>query len=350
MKKAISTIFGGLIAAHVVALSQLPADGATGGYWIQLLPAGTFSTRDGRGPFTMAESDMAGVIEATQKYLNAVDIVVDYDHQTQFSAVPGVGGVAPAAGWIKQLEARADGLYGLVDWTANAAAAIRADEYRYISPVFQFDKKTGKVWRLTSAGLTNTPALDLAAIAASTQLQQDETMEQIAKALGLAPAADENSILTAINSLLTGTAAIAVAAGLNDKASSPEIVTAINSARAAANPAKFVPIEQVEALQQEIATLKNTVTGGQAETAINKAIADGKLTPALRDWGMDLFKKDAGAFNAFIDKSPVLTASQAAGKSGPTGDAELDAVDLAVMSQMGISREDFLKTKKAGDA
>ena len=52
------------------------------------------------------------------------------------------------------------GLFAGVDWTDKARAHIRAGEYRYISPVFAFDRQSGAVLRLICAALTNHPALD----------------------------------------------------------------------------------------------------------------------------------------------------------------------------------------------
>ncbi|WP_337267067.1 phage protease [Oryzifoliimicrobium ureilyticus] len=341
------------IAAHAVAITagDANAEGNAGGHWIMLLPAGGFSGRDGRGPYSVdGVAAMQAVIAATVKRAGPTELVVDYDHQSQYSAVPGVGGVAPAAGWIKQLEARPDGLYGLVSWTDRAAQSIRSGEYRYISPVYQHDK-TGKVLRLISAGLTNSPNLDLAAVAASAQTKQEPNMKAIALALGLPEGADENAILTAINSVLTGNAAIAAAAGLNANAKPADVVTAINSARASVDPSKFVPIEQVTALQAGLAELQDRIAGEDAETAVNKAITDGKLVPALKDWGLKYHKKDAEGFAAYIKNSPVLTASQRSSAATPSSASDdLSAEDLAVMSQMGLSKEAFLKSKKAGEA
>ncbi|MCF1449985.1 hypothetical protein FS815_24655 [Agrobacterium vitis] len=355
MTKRTQHLFSGLVAAHSVTLSgtdaALPADGASG-HWIMLLPAGAFSGRDGRGPYSINGVDgMRQVIAATEQRAGTTDLVVDYDHQTQFAAVPGVGGQAPAAGWIKQLDARPEGLFGLVEWTDKAAQSIRAGEYRYISPVYQHDKR-GQVLRLISAGLTNVPNLDLAAVAASTQPNQEDDMKAIAAALGLSEDADENAILTAINSVLTGNAAIAAAAGLSTSAKPAEIITAINSARAEVDPTKFVPIEQVTALQTGLKALQTKIEGEEAETAVNRAINEGRLAPALKAWGLDLHKKDPVAFKAFADASPVLTATQRAGTTPPgtNPDADLTAEDLAVMSQMGLDKEAFLKAKKGGDA
>jgi phage I-like protein len=356
MTKRTQNPFPDLIATNAVMLGGVdtaPAEDGTSGQWIMLMPVGSFSGRDGRGPWSISSPDeMRQVIAATQQRAGSAELVVDYDHQTQFSAVPGVGGLAPAAGWIKQFDARPDGLYGLVEWTDKAVQSIRAGEYRYISPVYHHDK-SGKVLRLLSAGLTNVPNLDLAAVAASAQPnQQEPDMIKIAAALGLPEDADENAILTAINSVLTGNAAIAAAAGLTAAAKPEEVVTAINSVRATVDPTKNVPIEQVVALQTGLKALQDKLGSDEAEVAVNRAITEGKLAPTLKSWGLELHKKDASAFKAFADASPVLTAVQRSGVtlSSHEGSSDLTAEDLAVMSQMGIKKDDFLKAKKGGDA
>ena len=71
---------------------------------------------------------------------------------------PGVGGTAKAAGWIKAMELRDDGIWGQIEWTESGAAAVAGKEYRYLSPVFTFDK-SGQVKRLLRASLINNPAL-----------------------------------------------------------------------------------------------------------------------------------------------------------------------------------------------
>lgn len=331
-------------------------DGAAGGKWIMLLPLGRFAGRDGRGPYDAGTTEsMKAVVAATLQRAGTTELVIDYDHQTVFAAVPDVGGQAPAAGWIKEFDVRDDGLYGRVEWTARASRAIRQGEYRYISPVYHHDK-SGKVTRLLHAGLTNTPNLDLAAVAASTSFSpEDPSMKTIALALGLAEAASEADILTAINSVLTSSAAIAIAAGLPATAAGADVLTAVQSAAAAksaqVDPTKFVPVEQVTALQTEINTLKGRMDGDAAETAVNKAISDGKLAPALKSWALDYHKADPAKFKTFVDGSPVLTSAQRASVAPPAGsaDAALTDEDMAVMKQMGLDREAFLKAKKVDE-
>lgn len=138
----------------------------TSGKAIQLLPAGVFKARDGRpvdvrGGHWHINRDIAARLIAKASAL-ATDLVVDYEHQTLNSADNGKP--APAAAWLKgaSLEWREGvGLFATqVDWTPSAAAMIAAKEYRYLSPVFTYDRQTGAVTELLHVGLTNFPALD----------------------------------------------------------------------------------------------------------------------------------------------------------------------------------------------
>ena len=110
---------------------------------------------------TREHIDAAVEYNAERKRRNpARDLVIDYEHQTLH------GGVAPAAGFIADLKGSDDGLDATgVRWTAKAAAYISAGEYRYISPVFGFDrydKVTGNPVRMIvhNAGITNEPFFD----------------------------------------------------------------------------------------------------------------------------------------------------------------------------------------------
>jgi phage I-like protein len=81
--------------------------------WIQLLPAGSFHGRDGRGPYAL--SDPAAVIDATMALRMPAGIPIDYDHATDFAAPQG--NPAPAAGWITEFAIRDGALWGRVEWT-----------------------------------------------------------------------------------------------------------------------------------------------------------------------------------------------------------------------------------------
>lgn len=96
--------------------------------WVQLFPTGQMVGRDGRR-FNLA--DPAAVLRAFQA--DAVDLPIDYEHQSDRQPDQKSGPV-PAAGWIKELKADASGLWGRVEWTAQARELITGKAYRYPLP------------------------------------------------------------------------------------------------------------------------------------------------------------------------------------------------------------------------
>lgn len=122
--------------------------------WIELLPAGRFTPVDGRGSFE--NEDPKAVVEASMRRMPEKGLVLDYDHSTDFAAPEGRP--APAAGWIKRFQVRDGAIFAQIEWTADAAEAIKEKKWRYVSPVFEHDKE-GRVERILRAALTNNPAL-----------------------------------------------------------------------------------------------------------------------------------------------------------------------------------------------
>lgn len=341
---------------QILAADAADASATAGGAWIKLLPAGSFKTRDGRGPFSTGDKIiMHAIVDRTLAFLAGTEMMIDYDHQAVFSAVEGIGGTAKAAGWVKEYDVRGDGIWGRVEWTAAAKAAIEAAEYRYISPTFLSDKKTGRVTQLMNAALLNMPAMDLEAVAARAcfTLSKGKSMEdEILEALGLSEGAGVADAVAAIAALQAGQATIAAAAGLGKDASTEAITAAVTKAvkSTTPDPAKYVPIEQVEAMQESLNALAATVTGDKAEAAVDAAIEEGKLAPALKDWALSLAKSDLEKFRAFADKSPVLTSTQLGNAKKTETDGDLDEADLQVMSQMGLSREEMIAAKREDGA
>lgn len=146
------------VAAFAVSIgdSDLPE-------WIEVLPAGTFAAVDGRGPFENSNPDL--IIRASVAKMPEVGLVLDYDHSTDLAAPEGRPSIA--AGWIKQFRVEGGAIFARIEWTQRAAEALKAKEYRYISPVFEHSKD-GKVERILRAALTNNPALiNLPAIASA---------------------------------------------------------------------------------------------------------------------------------------------------------------------------------------
>lgn len=324
---------------------------------IQLLPLGDMVLRDGRKFRIAGKAAAEAVIAHTKAYAGKMELAVDYDHQTELAAVKGVGGRAPAAGWISaaSLTVEDDGIYGTVEWTPAATAALSAREYRYLSPTFWNDK-AGNVLVIKGAGLVNIPAIDALASLAATDLNPETQMDysKIATALGLAATATEAEILAAIAKLagedvgeMVATAATAL--GLATTASLKDILGAATTAATKTleiDPKAFVPMAAFLELQASVASFQTDKTAD----AVTAALAAGKLSPAMKDWGLALCKSDPAAFAAFVDKAPVIVGGAGADLGAkPDFDgtaATLTETELATASALGLTPAAFATAKK----
>lgn len=155
--------------------------------FVQLLPAGPqINGIDGRRwVFDQASVDQVlAAFARRNRYL-----VIDWEHSSQVRAEKGLE--APAAGWIVRLESRGGELWGQVEWTPRGAGQIARREYRFLSPVFLFDKNTGRIQELSGAGLTNSPNLNLVALNRAEPTMQTTPLTEselaICRALDLRP-------------------------------------------------------------------------------------------------------------------------------------------------------------------
>jgi phage I-like protein len=361
------------LAACAFALPQGDATSVS----IQLTPAGDFAPWDGRDlPMK------SGLWHIDQAVANAViarfaarknDRVLDYEHQTLHKETNGQP--APAAGWLKGLEWReGQGLFGTVELTARARQAINDGEYKYVSPVFSFDRATGNVLDIQMAALTNNPAIDgmepLALRAAATfriALDDEETSMNplflaICAALSLAPdSTTEDQAIAAIKTHFEADplAGIRKAIGVGDNVTSEALVTACTALKTKADaatqgdpdPAKFVPVSVVEQLRTDFAALSAQITGDKVDQMVEAGLEDGRLLKAQEQWARDLGKKDIAALTAYLDSAqPIaaLTATQTRGRQpAATNEHGLSADELAVCSATGIDPKDFAAAKKA---
>ncbi|MEP2707821.1 MAG: phage protease [Roseibium sp.] len=170
---------------------------------------------------------------------------------------------------------------------------------------------------LRNAALLNMPAMDLEAIAARafSKTTKGPDMDEILEALGLTENAGDGETLAAITSLMTGLSDIAVAAGLDKTAEVTAVAASVADLAKAAkstepDPAKYVPIEQVSAMQADLKSLRDTIQSDKAEELVSAAIEAGKLAPALKGWGLELARADLKQFEAFTANAPALTVAQ----------------------------------------
>lgn len=301
-------------AFHVVELT----DGSVP-EWVELIPAGEFFGRDGRGPYAL---DAPAVLSAFADW--GMPLPIDYEHQA-FNAAEN-GKEAPAAGWVVALEVREDALWGRVEWTERAAAYISAREYRYLSPVFDHDK-SGRVLRITGAGLTNNPNLYLTALnrrseapAASSHRSEthlmNELLERICHMLNLPLTSTPEEIKAHIQRLIdtiegTPVAAmqrtLGLSAGKPVSEALPELLAAAHARLGTEpDPARYVPKAEFDRVAHSLSTLRAEVDSERAERTVQAAISAHKVSPGMADWARAYCKSDPAGFAAYVETAPVL--------------------------------------------
>lgn len=332
----------------------------TGAAEVQLTPDGTFRAADGRPnglPGFVLTPDVAARLVARLR-ARANDIVVDYEHQTINAEQNGKP--APAAGWIdpQSIEYRpGSGLYASVRWTPAAGAHIKADEYRYLSPVLAYHPQTGELLNILHVALTNFPAVDgMTAVEAlrarftpnqPDQHEPEDTLvkrEQLIALLGLAAEATDEQITAALKAAIaTGEQLAALRAELGITEGDGKEAIAALKAGAKPDLSQYAPIDMVEALKGEIAQLRNAQAGSEVDGLVKQALADGKLLPAQESWAKELGNSNVAALKSYLDKTPAIAAlkgSQTNGQPPAGADANTHA--------SGLSAEELEAAKLTG--
>jgi phage I-like protein len=311
--------------------------------WVHLIPAGTFSGRDGRGPYTL---DAQAVIDAFAA--GGIDLPLDYEHQTL--SAEDKSGPVPAAGWIKALQARADGLWAQVEWTAQATALLADKAYRFLSPVFRFTPGDGRVVALAGAGLVHTPNLTLQA-AASQGNPMDELLERLVYILNMPVTSTPDELAAelqkVIDALKAGNAAAEAMRAEIEQLKTTLAAQSAQSQSTQPDPAQWVPIAQHKAVADQLAVMQSTQAESAAVAAVDAAQSAGKVAPALRDWAMGYARADLAGFEAFAASSPVLAGDLAAqGRKATAADA-LTEEDRIACALLGLSESSFAAHKAA---
>lgn len=311
----------------------------------------------------------------------ATKICVDYEHQLLHTKINGQP--APAAAWIDQatLEwVEGEGLFAVAALTARARDGIEADEWKYFSPVFLFDQKTGAVLDLKLGALTNFPCIDgMAPLTAAASQLFAADMTALSQDLSTTGDTHMEELLERLQWMLNmpvGTTAEEFAAQLDKiKAqllgSNPELAAAASfdlSAHLAAqgsqlaalnqqvvtagkpDPALFVPVAVMQDLQGQVAALSAKLGTASVDKTVDDAIAAGQLLPAQAEWARDLGRTNMAALSQYLEKAPkiaALSGSQTDGKPPVAAPAAgtLDDAALAVCSQLGLTADEFAKGK-----
>ncbi|MFO1351909.1 MAG: phage protease [Gammaproteobacteria bacterium] len=304
--------------------------------WVELLPAGPeIQGRDGRA-FKL--NDPAALIEAFKR--RAIDLPIDWEHASEHRAPQGLE--APAAGWIKALEVRAGALWGQVEWTARAAEQILTRAYRYLSPVFLYDKASQQIVELLSAGLTNQPNLHLTALNQAQNNEVNTMPAAILQALGLADTADEAAVLAAIQQLKAAVdTAMSAKAQAEQRAQQPPLD-------------KFVPKADYEQMaqraaqaEQKVREIEKAQLAAQVETAIQQALEAKKIAPTSVAYykAQCVSGESLAAFQQFVAQTPAIVADSGLGdKKPPAADGKaLDETAKTVCRALGLSEDEYRK-------
>lgn len=335
------------LVALAAAMDLPESEGAP--EWVHLLPAaqGEIQTYDNRGPYRIA--DIEAVIAASMQSERGMP--VDENHATDTALANGLG--APARGWIKELQSRADGLWGRVEWTKAGQALLADRAYRGISPVFNHLADM-TITRVLRASLTNKPNLK-GLVALNTE--SDMNLAAIAKATGLGDDATEEAIIAAIGKLkkpadtAMQSALVEIGVVLGVDGGDPAQVLAAAKAAKTGDSA-------ITALQSELTKVTGQLTALQTEgakaratTFVDGAIAQGRVgVKVLRDHYIAMHCEDPARVEKEIGALPALGTSGQTFAQPPATGAEITSLNVEqtqVADQLGIPRDKFLAALQA---
>lgn len=330
--------------------AALPAPGGEGEAplpgAIQLSPAGWVETET-QGKYLMDDQAADLVIGHHQRLRR--DVVIDYEHQTLH------GGEAPAAGWVSAIEKRADGLWAAARWTARATAYLTSREYRYLSPVLMIRKADRRPVALHSVAMTNSPEIHgMLPLVASQRFntllfeedKEDRMKEFLIHTLKLPAEATDEQIQAAIKALAERPTAPALPQEMIAALSLAEGATlseAIATVHALKQPGNVVSMEEFRQLKQRMAERDR-------DDLVVQALADGKITPAQKEWADEYALRDPEGFKVFMLKAPVVL--PLGGKlttlgGRPANPDDLDETQLSINKMMGVETETFKKYQPA---
>jgi phage I-like protein len=314
------------LARHAISLPLPPADADEASFtppeWVHLIPAGTFSGRDGRGPYTL---DAQAVLAAYAA--NGADLPIDYDHQSL--TADEKAGPVPAAGWIKELQAREDGIWARVEWTPRAAELLAHKEYRYLSPVFRYRTGDGRVVALSGAGLTHNPNLYLRAAASRKESHAMTIPEKLAALLGVPADCTEDEAVAACQRLI-------------DRIEAAEAAHARQP-----DPAQYVPIALHKQVADQLAALQADLARREAEAAVEAAMSARKVSPGMKEWALAYASRDLEGFRAFVAAAPEIVAEGAHRRTVSAHGAALTDEDRLAAKLLGMTEEAFAQAKQS---
>ncbi|RZF83715.1 phage scaffold protein [Pseudoalteromonas sp. CO325X] len=338
---------------------------------VMLMPDGAFKSGDGRPDDVevghwLLDAQAASMLKANAQ-LRSNDFHFDYEHQTLLAEENGKE--APASGWFSPEDLEyvpGEGLFALnVRWTPKAREYLKNEEYRYVSPVFHYDKQTGRPVKLRHFALTNDPALDgmdkVAVLKSSTNPQRGESpMNEAIKLLQLLGVQVDGDSVTDEHYQSAHTALTALKAKadkvdslgtqLSDANQQVAALKAQKPSDGGVDLSKFVPVATYNGALEQIAVLKSEGDSLSVEQEIAKAKQDGRVIASEEEYLTDLGKQQgvAALRSVLAARSPLaaLTTQQTKPQDPNQGTAALSVEDAYAADQLGISHAEFAKAKE----
>jgi phage I-like protein len=294
----------------------------TNGIWLPMVPAGSFTGKDGRS--WVNDNPDAVVANFVKKR------PFDIEHSTHIKGPAGEP--APAYGWITKVENRNGEIWGFTEWNSEGKEMIEQKQYAFYSPAFTFDETTKQVLALASSGLTNDPNLNVPAL----NRKEDNPMklpQLIIAALGIDAEATAEQAVVAINSLKQD----------KEVALNRAITPDLN---------KFIPIETHQVALNRAVNAESKlaeIAEQEIEALVQTAIDEGKVAPANKAMYLGLCRSEGGVeqFSEFVKTAPAIaTNSQKKLPKDNQGEQKLEEHELAMCRKMGVSHQDFIAAKK----
>lgn len=343
--------------------AELPEDGLVP-EWIHLVPTskGEVVTNDDRGPYYVEDAEDL----IADSFSEADRLQIDENHSEDL--LSHLGSPSPARGWITEMEARPDGIWGRVSWNKSGRELVADRAYLAMSPVILHDDEK-RIVRILRASLVNRP--NFRGLATLNQEKDMSFMQKVAAKLGLDDGATEDQVLEALSKFTQKPkkseqseflGKVGAALGLKgDDASDQEAVLNAVNAISGARAEHSEMLKVVKDLQSSLAdtskelnTLKETGRRDKAERFVDTEIKAGRVgVKPLRDHYIARHMKDAAAVEKEISALPKLGPDDTL-LNDPVpdkdGNTALNSSQIAVANLMGLSVEKYAETVKSDRA
>jgi phage I-like protein len=230
-----------------------------------------------------------------------------------------------------------------VEWTERAAAMLRGREFRFLSPAFNYDRKTGQITQLLNVALTNLPATRDAEPLVANQIENVPPSQSRAAATTKEVCKVSEKILAVLGAA-TENEAVNIAKEFNNW--SREVLAStgtktLDDAAAAIKLNAELPAKVAE-LSQQLKTLADEKQAQDRDQLIGKLSEAGKLPPSLHDWARGQSMESLSAFgDAAPTVAPVSALQPHSDGAIILSDEDEEAIKLGL-----ATRESFLAERK----